>query len=607
LFHLRDEAKMLVRWSTSTKVVVEMWRGMDLMPPDTGNLNSAHFRERLAHSARAAFAKDGQDTVPNILEDIGMVALAMSSTVSSDDGADDDKGKTLWELLAKDSPVNKLLDYAEEEATFFHTPGRDSYAYAQVTNSAPHYETYPLRSRRFTLWLMAIWHRREKQRLEEEGKEKERPAYFPHKAMGDVAAYFETKALFEGEEVEVHLRVAGHEGRIYVDLCDPAWRVVEISADGWQIIPGDSAPVRFIRKDGMLAFPEPARNGSLDALKGLLNIGHEGSLEAERNWRLIAAWLAQGFNPKGPYPVLTLLGPQGSAKSSAQRILRNIVDPSSVPIRGVPRDEHNLYIDATSGWAIALDNMTTIPAWLSDALCRLATGGGFSTRKLYTDDDQILFDAMRPVVVNGIGDVITRPDLLDRALIINLPPIQKKDRRPEKVLEAELEAVKPGILGAIFDAVVAGLAGQDEVKLGGLPRMADFARWGVSTEVALGGEAGSFMAAYTASQDEAVETALESWPIVVPLTEFAKLTPGEENAWEGTATDLFNNLNDRVEDDLKRARDWPKQPNKLTEQINRLAPSLLEIGVHVERPTHSHVGGRKLKIYYVEPSDKRPS
>jgi hypothetical protein len=597
LFHLRDEIKLLLKWATSTKVVVEMWRENVLLPPDTGNLNSVSFREKLAKRARAAF---GEETVPNILEDLGMVALAMSSKAPIEEEGEGKKGKTLWDLLAEDSPVNRLLDYAEEGAEFFHTPGMDAYATAKVHASAAHYETYSLKSRRFTLWLMSVWHRREKERLVAEGDEDQRPPYFPHKAMGDVAAYFESKALFEGAEEEVYVRVAGHDGKIYVDLCDPAWRVVEISPDGWRVMPGNDAPVWFVRRDGMLALPEPVGGGSLDELRAVINLGR--GQEAERNWRLISAWLAQGFNPRGPYPVLTLLGPQGAAKSFAQRILRNIVDPSSVPIRGIPRDEHNLYIDATSGWAIALDNMSAIPAWLSDALCRLATGGGFSTRRLYTDQDQILFDAMRPVAINGIGDVITRPDLLDRALIINLPRIRPEDRRPEKELEAAVEAAKPGILGALFDAVAEGLARQDSVVLGKLPRMADFARWGCATEEALGGEPGSFMAAYKSSQDEAVETALEAWPVAAILMDFAKSYTAAE-PWGGTATDLFDALNAKVGDEIKRGRDWPKAPNRLMEQIGRLAPALQEVGVYVMR-TGGRAHGRKVNVFSVKPPEK---
>jgi hypothetical protein len=436
--------------------------------------------------------------------------------------------------------------------------------------------------------------------MEEEGRtnNEDKPLIFPQRALGDVVSHFESLALFEGPEEEVYVRVAAKHGMIYVDLCDKAWRAVEISVDGWRVIPSEVVPVKFVRSKGMLPLPEPTEDPeALETLRSLLNIGD--SADGERNWRLILAWLAQAFTPTGPYPVLTLLGPQGAAKSTAQRILRNIVDASTVPLRSAPRDEHNLYIDARSGWVIALDNMSSLPMWLSDALCRLATGGGFSTRQLYTDQDQILFEAMRPVILNGIGDVVTRPDLLDRSLIINLPPIPREARKLERVLDAEVEASKSGILAALFNAVSVGLATLQSVKLDGLPRMADFARWGTATERALGGEPGSFMKAYTASQDEAVETALESWPVVETLVVFARGFERDEGAWEGTATELFNILNEKTDDDLKRSKDWPKQPNKLTEQLNRLGPSLAEIGVYVVRGA-SHKRGRKIKVFCAE-------
>jgi hypothetical protein len=157
LFHLRDEVKMLLRWTTSsTKTVVELWRGMDLVPPDTGNLNNASFRERLARNARLAFTREGKDTTPNILEDIGMVALAMSSQVDGDD--DEDKGKTLWDLLAKDGPMELMIKYAKEGGEYFHTS--ETEAYATVKIETGHRETYPLHSRRFQLWLRREFHRR---------------------------------------------------------------------------------------------------------------------------------------------------------------------------------------------------------------------------------------------------------------------------------------------------------------------------------------------------------------------------------------------------------------------------------------------------------------
>ena len=600
LFSLRDEVKMHVKFSSARKVTVEMWRGEQLMAPDTGDLNSANFRKKLAGEAKIAFAVDGKDAVPNILEDIDNVALAMNQTIEDED--EENKGKTLWDLLTQDSPMERMIKYAKEAGEYFHTSEMEAYGTVKVV--AGHEETYPLNSRRFQLWLRREFWRREKIRLEKEEKTKDQePIIFPTRALADVVAHFESIALFEGREEEVATRVAHANGMVYVDLADEAWRAVEISVDRWRVISSADVPVRFVRSKGMLPLPEPVGGSpaDLEILRGLLNIGD--SDVGERNWRLICAWLVQAFNPQGPYPVLTVLGSQGSAKSTAQKILRNIVDPSSVPLRSAPRDEHNLYIDASSGWVIALDNMGSLPAWLSDALCRLATGGGFSTRRLYTDQDQILFNALRPTAVNGIGDVVSRPDLLDRALIVNLPPIPRERRKLERVLETEVEQIKPQVLGALFSAVAAGLRNRESVDLESKPRMADFAVWGCATEAALGGEPGSFMAAYDASQDEAVETALESWPIAEVLWNFATAFQGEEDAWGGTYKELLSTLNDRVDDDaLKRSKDWPKQPNKLSEQLNRLAPSLQEVGVFIVR-SGSHKGGRKLRVFYEEPAN----
>lgn len=601
LFPLRNEVKMLVRSHTETKVVVEMWRGLTMLPPDTGNLHSATFRERLARDAKLTFAEKGEngdlkDTVPNILEDVGMVALAMGSSVDDGDEKDGD-GKTLWDILKKESPFQHMIRYAREGGEYWHTPEMEAYATVKV--EAGHRESYLLTSRRYKLWLKREWYLREKARLEEDGMKDEDVTVFLDRSIPDVVSHFESLALFEGAEREVYVRVAGRDGRVYVDLCDPSWRVVEISLDGWRVISADAAPVRFIRSRGMLPLPEPAPDeaeGALERLRSLLNIADGPS--GERSWRLILAWLVQALMPTGPYPVLTLLGPQGSAKSTTQRILRGLVDPSSVTLRGVPRDEHNVFIDAKSSWAISLDNMDTLPAWLANVLCRLATGGGFSVRQLYTDNEQVLFDSMRPVLLNGIADVINRPDLLDRALIINLTSVEGRVK-PEKILGAEVEAAKPGILAAFFDAIATGLGEVDGVKLERLPRMADFARWGIATEKALGGKEGAFMAAYEGSQAEAIEAALEAYPMSEHLVEFALSFQGEDNAWIGTATQLLKTINDRVDDEeIKRSRLWPKQPNQLSEQLGRLAQPLRNVGVYAER-LPSHKGGRKLRVFYL--------
>src|SRR5215212_3526332 len=115
-------------------------------------------------------------------------------------------------------------------------------------------------------------------------------------------------------------------------------------------------------------------------------------------------------------------------------MLKAITDPSTAPVRTVPRGERDLVIAANNSRVVALDNLSGLPPWLSDALCRLSTGGGFGTRKLFADDEETLFDATRPIILNGITDVATRADLLDRAIVLTLPTIPEEERRPEAEL-----------------------------------------------------------------------------------------------------------------------------------------------------------------------------
>jgi hypothetical protein len=189
----------------------------------------------------------------------------------------------------------------------------------------------------------------------------------------------------------------------------------------------------------MLPLPTPSLPGGVEELRRFINIREED----EASWRLLLAWILQALRPKGPYPVLILQGEQGSAKSTVERLLRALVDPSTAPLRTTPRNERDLIIAATNSWCAAFDNISTLRPWLSDAYCRLGTGGRFSTRELYTDSEEVLFDATRPVILNGITDVATRPDLLDRGLIVTLPPIPEEKRKPEAELWRDFEKARP--------------------------------------------------------------------------------------------------------------------------------------------------------------------
>jgi hypothetical protein len=234
------------------------------------------------------------------------------------------------------------------------------------------------------------------------------------------------QAQFDSPQLKVSVRLAEQDGLIYLDLADEFWRCVEIGATGWRI--AEDPRVRFRRSAGMQPLPLPVRGGSIESLAPFLN------LASENDFVLVVAWLLGALRAGGPYPILAIAGEQGSAKTVLSKLLRAVIDPNVAPVRTLPRNERELFIAASNGHVLAFDNLSGLPPWLSDTLCRLTSGGAFSTPRLFTDQDEILFTAARPVILNGIEDIITRADLADRAILLMLAPIAERHRRPQHAL-----------------------------------------------------------------------------------------------------------------------------------------------------------------------------
>ena len=228
------------------------------------------------------------------------------------------------------------------------------------------------------------------------------------------------------------------------------------------------------------------------------------------------AWLLAALRHGGPYPLLAVSGEQGSAKTVLSKILRALIDPNAAPVRTAPREERDLFIAASNGHLIAFDNLSDLPAWISDALCRLASGGSFAVRQLYTDRDEVLFQAARPIILNGIEDVITRPDLADRAIFLTLPHVQEERRRAEKEIWRDFALAQPHLFGALMEAATHGLRVLPEVRLEHLPRMADFALWSTACETAFC-PGGGFLHAYKANRRAAIEDMVDADPVAARI------------------------------------------------------------------------------------------
>jgi hypothetical protein len=450
-----------------------------------------------------------------------------------------------------------LADLIGEESELWHSPDREAFATVPVNG---HFENWPVRSRDFRHTLVSRFY-------------KQHDGAPGGQALEDAIRLIEAKALNDGSCYPTWRRVGEAAKKIYIDLCDAAWRAVEIDAEGWRVIA--RPPVKFLRSRGMLSLPDPEAGGVIELLRGYVNL--DGDAQGEADFKLVVAWLVGALRPRGPFPILLLNGEQGSGKTIVMRVLRALVDPNVSVARAAPRDERDLFIAAWNSWTLSLDNVSGIPEWLSDALCRLATGGGFVTRELHSDRDEIILDAWRPIMANGIPDLGGRPDLGDRALAVTLPRLDDEHRRAEETFWVEFEAHRPAILGALYDAVSRALARLDKVRLDRLPRLADFARWVEAAAPALGWGPGEFIAAYASNRAAGVQTAIENDPVAQAVRSLA-LGPA---AWEGTASELLPVLDDRVSEATRRSRSWPTTAAGLGGRLRRVAPALRSVGVVV--------------------------
>jgi hypothetical protein len=459
-----------------------------------------------------------------------------------------------------------LLDIASA-ADLFHS--LEEVAFADIENKGRR-ETWPLQSSDFQLWLRRRF-------FEETGGAPSLPN------LQAVLSQLTAKARFQGAARPVCLRIGELDGRLYLDLGDDAWRAVEIDPTGWRVI--ERPPVRFQRTKGMRPLPIPERGGSIDKLRSFLNV------RSDADFVLAVSWLLAGLRSRGPYPVLVVSGEQGSAKSTFTAMLRALLDPNVAPLRALPSKDRDLFISASNGHVLAFDNVSGLPSWLSDTLCRLATGGGFAVRKLHADKDEVLFSAARPIVLNGIEDCVTRADLADRAVFLQLQPISEEQRRPEADLWADFDAERGGLLGVLLDALVEGLKRLPETHLSKLPRMADFARWATACETAFW-PGGTFLAAYDGNQHAAIEDVLDADPVAASL----RVAMQGRAEWTGTASDLLSMLDDIAGERTVKSTGWPRTPRALSGKLRRAETLLRKKGIQFDFIREGKLRTRTIQI-----------
>lgn len=450
------------------------------------------------------------------------------------------------------STTDLLVEMVRRHAELFHSPAGDAFATIKDKSDGREVaQTWALTSSGFTEWMAArAWNELQL-------------------AIGDAVrnaaiATLAGIAKFDGGEFAVYLRCAPSEdgAGTVLDLTNDHWQAVEITRVGWSVV--DQTKVRFWRPKNARPLPLPARGGDLPELWRFANV-------AESDRPLVLAWLLESFRPSTDFPILELVAEQGCAKSVTQTVLRNLVDPNEVPLRAAPKAVEDVFIAARNGWLASFNNLSRLTSQQQDALCSLATPGGYASRTLYTNGEETAWNTQRPVVINGISTLATAPDLVDRTIHIEPPHLTEYKKASD--LWAEFSEAQPRILGALLDLFATTLGKLPEVHIAKPPRLADFAHLGEAMMQAKGAEPGIFMTLYNANREHAALRSLDASPVAQAVMSLID----QRGWWEGTYKALLDALASYRPD----SEAWPRSARGLADALRRSAPSLRLAGYSV--------------------------
>ena len=393
------------------------------------------------------------------------------------------------------------------------------------------------------------------------------------------------------ERREVHHRVArGMNDQIYIDLCNQAGGVLEVDAEGYRLLEVVNEIPLFLRSPGMTALPDPmGERPDLGLLRSFVNVPCDDA------WWLLVVYILYCYRPGGPYVILVIGGTAGSSKSTFSRVIRQLVDPSSVSTQSVPKSPVDLMITARNSHMLVFDNVRQLTTDMSDALCRLATGGGMRTRALYTNSDEALFHASRPCLLNGIGDVANQTDLLSRCVHLELPVI--KVRRTEEEFNRSFEQAIGPIFAGLMDALSRTLAALPGITEAPSSRMADFAVFGMAVERALNWPAGSFNSAYARNQKDQMWDALGGDPLARAFRGLVREDVKVDIDYTKTPTALLKELDEFVTDAEMMSKAWPQSAHSLSKRLKKMEPALRACGIGVE---FNHSGNRTITLTRLE-------
>lgn len=506
-------------------------------------------------------------TDPKLWEDIGWEQLKTWNTKDNPPLSEKEL-RSVWESIKKihesdiqedgnKSQASILLESIlnRKDVFLFHDEQGRGYISLKI---GEHQEIWSCGSKKIKLWLSNEIHRTQEKAPTAEVKK-------------SILSVLEGKACFEGPEIKLHDRVDWCGGELWYDLTNKDWQVVRINEDGWEII--DTPPIIFKRYPHHKEQVMPIKDGDVKIFLNYINVANP------EHRLLLLVFLISCFIPDFPHVMLVVFGAQGSSKSTLSKLARLVVDPSLVEVASFPHSQRELIQTLAHHYFLFFDNVSHITEEESDTLCKAITGGGHVKRELYENDEDIIYNFMRCIGMNGINLVTTRPDLLERSLLLELERIEPTDRKTEKELYQNFAKDLPSILGGVFDILVKAIKIQPTIKLDSHHRMADWSLWGCAIAEALGYTKEEFLKAYQNNITRQSEMLLNENIVATTLFSFVE----EKREWEGTATELLQQLYARTPIDYfeKQEKYWPKSAAALMRRINELKTYLGQIGISV--------------------------
>ena len=451
----------------------------------------------------------------------------------------------------KPTTAKALIDLAVKHCELFHDERNEGYGV--IVHSGIR-RTLKLRGREFRRWLAGTFYATTQRAANND-------------AISTALSVLEAKATFDGRMLELSNRFAMRDGLIYLDMADENWRVIKITAQGWEVL--TKPPVLFRRYSHQKALPDPVKGGSLSGIHNHL------AIKSDDDKLLVEAWLVASAFPDIPRPAITFHGPQGASKTTTARILKSLSDPSLTESVDLGKSPADLAQMLDHHGVPCFDNLSSIPGWAADMLCRGVTGGGFSKRELYSDDSDVILSFKRPMIITGINIPTHAPDLLDRLLLIELERIATDKRMDEATFWAQFNTDKPMLFGALLDATAGTLRHHPNVKLDQMPRMADFARIACAYAEFVGIGSERMLDIIMRHSSRQTQEILDADPVATAIRDFVQ----KRGSWTGTAGKLLELLNETAP--TPKPDGWPKQANTLTRKLNVLHATLNEVGISI--------------------------